>query len=142
MVNELFFEVAAVILIAGLLSLVAQRLRQPLIIAYILTGAVVGPGVLALADSTDAFAAMAQIGIAFLLFIVGLHLNWRNIKDVGRVALLAGIAQVVCTSLAGFVIGRAVGFPLMTSVFVAVAFSFSSTIVIVKLLSDKEDLDR
>ena len=142
MVNELFLELAGVILIAGVLALVAQRLRQPLIIAYIVTGVIVGPGVLALAHSTDIFTAMSQIGIAFLLFIVGLNLDWRRIKDVGRVAFLAGTAQVVCTSLIGFTIGRAVGFPVMTALFVAIAFSFSSTIIIVKLLSDKEDLDR
>ena len=142
MVNELFLELAGVILIAGVLALIAQRLRQPLIIAYILTGVLVGPGVLALAHSTDIFTAMSQIGIAFLLFIVGLNLDWRRIKDVGRVALLAGIAQVVCTSLVGFGIGRLLHFPMMTSLFVAIAFSFSSTIIIVKLLSDKEDLDR
>lgn len=140
--NELFLELAGVILVAGLLSLIAQRLRQPLIVAYILTGVVVGPGVLALANSTDIFTAMSQIGIAFLLFIVGMNLDWRRIKDVGRVALLAGLAQVICTSLIGFGIAQVMGFPVTTSLFVAVSFSFSSTIIIVKLLSDKEDLDR
>lgn len=142
MVNELFLELAGVILIAGVFALVAQRLRQPLIIAYIMTGVVVGPGVLALATSTDVFSAMAQIGIAFLLFIVGLNLDWRRIKDVGRVAVLAGLAQVTFTSLAGFGIARVMDLPFMTAVFVGIAFSFSSTIIIVKLLSDKEDLER
>ncbi len=142
MQNELFVQIALVILVAGMLSLLAARLRQPLIIAYIITGVLVGPGLLALVSSTETFTAMSQIGIAFLLFIVGLNLNWRQIKDVGRVAALAGFAQVICTSLIGFGIGRLVGFPLGTSLFVAIAFSFSSTIIIIKLLSDKEDLDR
>lgn len=142
MVNELFLELSGVVVLAGVLAIVAQRLRQPLIIAYIVTGVLVGPGVLGLAQSTEIFGALAQIGIAFLLFIVGMNLDWRRIKDVGRVALLAGIAQVATTSFAGFVLGRLMQFPVMTSLFMAIAFSFSSTIIIVKLLSDKEDLDR
>lgn len=140
--NSLFLEIAAVMMTAGLLSLVAYRLRQPLIIAYIATGILVGPGMWNFAQSVDVFATMSSIGIAFLLFIVGLNLNWRNIHDVGRVALVAGVAQVVVTSIIGTSITMALGFSFMTSIFLGVAFSFSSTIIIVKLLTDKEDLDR
>lgn len=142
MFNELFIQVAFVILVAGGLSLIAQRLKQPLIVAYILTGIIVGPGVLGVAQAEDVFSALAQVGIAFLLFIVGLNLNWRNVREVGRVALMGGIAQVVLTSLIGFGIGQLLGMTVGTSAFVGVAFSFSSTIIIVKLLQDKEDLDR
>lgn len=142
MVNPLFLEIAAVMMTAGLFSLVAYKLRQPLIIAYIATGIVVGPGVLGLAQSADVFETMSSIGIAFLLFIVGLNLNWRNVKDVGRVAIVAGLAQVIVTSVVGTGIGLAMNIPFGTSLFLGVAFSFSSTIIIVKLLTDKEDLDR
>lgn len=142
MMNPLFLEIATVMMTAGVLSLIAHRMRQPLIIAYIVTGIVVGPGLLGLTKSVGAFEAMSSIGIAFLLFIVGLNLNWRNVKDVGRVALVAGIAQVLVTSLIGTVIGLALNIPLYTSMFLGVAFSFSSTIIIVKLLTDKEDVDR
>ena len=142
MVNSLFFEIAAVIMTAGVLSLVAYRLRQPLIIAYIATGILVGPGLLGLNQSVEAFETMSTIGIAFLLFIVGLNLNWRNVKDVGRVALIAGVAQVVVTSLIGTTIALALSIPMHTSIILGIAFSFSSTIIIVKLLTDKEDIDR
>lgn len=142
MFNELFIQIALVILVAGGLSLIAHRLKQPLIVAYILTGIIVGPGILGIAQAHDIFAALSQIGIAFLLFTVGLHLNWRNVKEVGRAAVLGGFAQVIVTSLVGFGIGQALGFSVGTSAFVGIAFSFSSTIIIVKLLQDKEDLDR
>ncbi len=142
MMNSLFLEIAAVMMTAGLLSLVAYKLRQPLIIAYIATGILVGPGLLGLTKSVDVFETMSSIGIAFLLFIVGLNLNWRNVKDVGRVAIIAGIAQVLVTSLIGATIALALEVPLQTSIFLGVAFSFSSTIIIVKLLTDKEDIDR
>jgi Kef-type K+ transport system membrane component KefB len=142
MLNSLFLEISVVMMTAGVLSLIAHKLRQPLIIAYILTGILVGPGLLGLTKSMDAFAAMSSIGIAFLLFIVGLNLNWRNVKDVGRVAFVAGIAQVLVTSFIGTIIALSLDVPLYTSVFLGVAFSFSSTIIIVKLLADKEDIDR
>ncbi len=142
MLNSLFLEISAVMMTAGIFSLLAYKLRQPLIIAYIATGIVVGPGLLNLAHSVDVFETMSSIGIAFLLFIVGLNLNWRNVKDVGRVALIAGSAQVIVTSIIGTSIALALNVPLPTSIFLGVAFSFSSTIIIVKLLTDKEDLDR
>lgn len=142
MFDLLFNEISIVIITAGILSLLFVLLKQPLIIAYIATGLLVGPSLLGLTDSQEAFAAMSEIGIAFLLFIVGLGLNWRNIKDVGKIAMLAGTGQVVFTSIIGYFIALAFGFDQITSVILGVGFAFSSTIVIVKLLSDKEDLDR
>lgn len=142
MLNAVFTQVAVVIIAAGALSLLAYRLRQPLIIAYILTGILVGPGLLGIVQSEEVFSVMSTLGIAFLLFIVGLNLNWRSVRDVGRIALVAGIGQVLSTSLFGFLIGIAIGMPPVTAIFLSVAFAFSSTIVIVKLLTDKEDLDR
>lgn len=142
MMNSLFLEIAAVMMTAGCLSLLAYKLKQPLIVAYIATGIIVGPGLLGLTHSVDVFETMSSIGIAFLLFIVGLNLNWRNVRDVGRVAIIAGVTQVVVTSIIGTSIALALGVPLPTSLFLGVAFSFSSTIIIVKLLTDKEDLDR
>lgn len=142
MINSLFLEIAAVMMTAGCFSLLAYKLKQPLIIAYIATGIVVGPGLFGLTHSVNVFETMSSIGIAFLLFIVGLNLNWRNVKDVGRVAFIAGTAQVIATSVIGTSIAMALGVPFMTSLFLGVAFSFSSTIIIVKLLTDKEDLDR
>lgn len=129
-------------MIAGLLSLLAFKLRQPLIIAYIVTGMLVGPGTLGFAQSMELFETMSSIGIAFLLFIVGLNLNWRNIAEVGRVALMLGFGQVLFTTAAGWLIGVGLGFDPVTALFLSTAFAFSSTIIIVKMLSDKEDIDR
>lgn len=140
--SSLFLQIATVMMTAGVFSLIAYKLRQPLIIAYIATGIVAGPGVLGLTTSVDVFETLSSIGIAFLLFIVGLNLNWRNVKDVGRVALIAGLAQVLVTSLIGMTIALWLNYPFQTALFLGVAFSFSSTIIIVKLLTDKEDIDR
>lgn len=142
MFSELFLEIAAVMMTAGALSLVAYVLRQPLVIAYILTGIIMGPAALGFAQSTDVFETLSRVGVAFLLFIVGLNLNWKNIRDVGFVAVAAGVAQMLITSAFGWGIGRLLGFDEWTSAFLAVGFACSSTIIIVKMLSDKEDIDR
>lgn len=139
--EELFLQIALVIAVAAVLSFVMHRLRQPLIIAYILTGVIAGPGALALARSGSVFETMSQIGVAFLLFTVGLGLNWRSVKDVGGTALFTGAGQVLLTGLGAFALAHAVGFDPRTALYVSLALTFSSTIVIVKLLTDKEEMD-
>lgn len=139
--EELFFQIAFVIALAALFSFLAHRLRQPLIIAYILTGVVAGPSALALARSGSVFATLGQIGVAFLLFTVGLGLNWRRVKDVGGIAVVSGVGQVVLTSLAAFAVAHFLGYDARTALYLAAALTFSSTIIIVKLLTDKEEID-
>ena len=141
MLEELFFEIGIVFIIAAVISMFVYRLRQPLIIAYILTGAIVGPGLLALTDGSAVFDVMSEIGVAFLLFTVGLGLDWRQAKDVGGIAAATGVGQVIFSGVAGFIIAMLLGFDPVTSAYLGGAFSFSSTIIIVKLLMDKEDLD-
>lgn len=141
LLEELFFEIGAVMVVAAGVAMLVFRLKQPLILAYILTGILVGPSVFALTQAPEMFEVMSQIGVAFLLFTVGLGLNWRLIRDVGGIALATGVGQVVITSLLGFVIGQVLGFTPVVSAYLGVAFSFSSTIIIVKLLSDKDELD-
>ncbi|MFC1787819.1 cation:proton antiporter [Patescibacteria group bacterium] len=140
-VEELFFEIGIIIVFAAAVSLIIYRLRQPLIIAYILAGIIVGPGIFALLTSTDTFEVMSTIGLAFLLFTVGLGLNWRSVKEVGAISLATGIGQVIFTTIIGFLIGQALGLSMIVSLYLAAAFTFSSTIVVVKLLSDTEELD-
>ncbi|MEA3343140.1 MAG: cation:proton antiporter [archaeon] len=138
---EVFIELSAILILAVLISGIMYFFRQPLIIGYILTGIIAGPVVLNVVQSADTLTTFAQIGIAFLLFMVGLNLNPRIIRDVGKTSLVTGICQVFFTSLVGFVIGKLLGFSNIISIYVAIAVSFSSTIIIMKLLSDKRDLE-
>lgn len=142
MMDLLFNEISLVIITAGVIGLIFVLFRQPLIIAYIATGLIIGPSVLGLTQSDEVFHAMSEVGIAFLLFMVGLNLNWKSVKDVGAVSVIAGLGQVIFTSLLGFFLASFFGFSTMNAVFIGVGFAFSSTIIIVKLLTDKEDLDR
>lgn len=129
------------ILVAGaIFVLLARRLNAPTIVAYILAGLVLGPatGLLGAAESVD---LIAEVGIVLLLFLVGLELSLENIRDVGRVALLAGLGQIVFTTAGGFVLALLLGFPTIASLFIGLALTFSSTVVVVKLLGQKDELD-
>jgi len=141
MAITIFVELSIIIIIAVVITAIMRLLKQPLIIGYILTGIIVSPYFLNIVRSTDAITTFAQIGITLLLFMVGLNLNPRIIKDVGKVSLITGVGQVIFTSVIGFFIGRLLGFSTIASIYIAVALTFSSTIIIMKLLSDKNDLE-
>ncbi len=138
---ELFAELSILIVIAAVVAVIMRLLRQPLIIGHILTGLIVGPIAFNLVQSAETLALLGEIGIAILLFTVGLHLNPQIIQKFGRVSLIAGVGQVVFTSFVGYVVCIALGFDPLASFYMAVALSFSSTIIIMKLIADKGDLD-
>ncbi|MCK4808444.1 MAG: cation:proton antiporter [Candidatus Aenigmarchaeota archaeon] len=139
---DMFTELSIILFLTVLISAVMHFLKQPLIIGYILAGIIAGPVVFNLVQSADTFSTFAQMGITFLLFMVGLNLNFRVIGDVGKTSLLTGIGQVIFTSLIGYSIIRfLLGFSNIISIYLAIAISFSSTIIIMKLLSDKKDLE-
>lgn len=136
-----FYEFTIILALAALLGVIGQLLKQPLIVVFIALGIIVGPSALDIVKSKDNIHLLAEIGISVLLFIVGLKLDIRIIKSVGRIALLTGLGQVLFTSLFGFFIGLALDFSALHSFYIAVALTFSSTIIIVKLLSDKKEID-
>ena len=135
-----------VILTAAAATLVARSLRVPSIVAYLVTGLVLGPGLGVLATEggaaeAEALHLVAELGIVLLLFLVGLELSFDKIRDVGKVAIAAGLGQVVFTAAGGFVIGWALGYTAMEAIFLAIALTFSSTVVVVKVLDQKGELD-
>ena len=137
---EVFNQISLISLIVLAVSLVIRILKQPLIIGYIISGIIAGPFFLGILPGIDAIGIFSEFGIAFLLFIVGLHLSPKVIKEVGKISLITGIGQIIFTFLLGYFIGTLLGFSMLTSVYIAMAISFSSTIIIMKLLSDKGDL--
>jgi Kef-type K+ transport system membrane component KefB len=139
--EEPFYELAFILLLAAVLGALGKVLKQPLIVTFILLGIIVGPSVLDVVHSKDKIYLLAEVGISILLFIVGLKLDLRLIKSIGKVALTTGLGQVFFTSAVGYLIGLALGFSHLHSFYIAVALTFSSTIIIVKLLSDKREID-
>jgi Kef-type K+ transport system membrane component KefB len=139
--NATFLEITAILALAAAIGLVALVLRQPLIVAFLVVGIVSGPGVLGIVQAHDYVALLSEIGVAVLLFVVGLKLDLGLVRTLGGVALATGLGQVLFTSLFGFFICLALGMETIASLYIAVALTFSSTIIIVKLLSDKREVD-
>ncbi len=133
-------ELGFIILTAAVFSIVARPVRIPSIVAYILAGLALGP-LTGLLSVSDVVHLASEIGIALLLFLVGLELSLDKIRDVGKVAVAAGLGQVVFTALGGFALSMALSFSAMESLFIATALTFSSTVVVVKLLDQKGDLN-
>ncbi|MEK7461640.1 MAG: cation:proton antiporter [Patescibacteria group bacterium] len=138
----IFLEISLIIIIATLFSLVVKFFKQPLIVGYIATGILVGPYVLNILHSRDEIEFFSKVGIALLLFIVGLTLNPDVMREVGKASLITGVGQVLFTSAIGYFIVQSLGFGVVAALYIAVALTFSSTIIILKLLSDKGDLGR
>lgn len=140
---DIFVGLSLTIVIAALIAGILQKMKQPLIIGHIITGLIVGPFLFKNLQFQDVVNSLSQIGIALLLFIIGLNLTPKVIKEVGKVSLLAGLGQILITSLAGFLVSHYVlGFNIIVSVYLGLALTFSSTIIIMKLLSDKRELSK
>jgi Kef-type K+ transport system membrane component KefB len=137
-----FGQIALILLVAAVAGYLAHLARQPVLVAYILVGILLGPAVFGFVADDAVIEGLAKVGIAILLFLVGLKLDIGLIKSTGLVALLTGVGQVVFTSVIGFFIILALGFDVIPAIYISVALTFSSTIIIVKLLSDKRELDQ
>lgn len=137
-----FGQIALILLVAAVAGYLAHLARQPVLVAYIFVGILLGPAVFGFVADDAVIGGLAKVGIAILLFLVGLKLDVGLIKSTGLVALLTGVGQVVFTSVIGFLIVLALGFDVIPAIYIAVALTFSSTIIIVKLLSDKRELDQ
>ncbi|MCD8505461.1 MAG: cation:proton antiporter [Burkholderiaceae bacterium] len=136
-----FGEFSLLLIISALAGGIALLLRQPVLIAYIVVGIIVGPAVLGIVHAHEQIELLAQIGVSVLLFVVGLKLDLKHIRHIGPVALATGLGQLAFTIFFGFLIIVLLGKSLMEAIYVAVALTFSSTIIVVKLLSDKREID-
>ena len=136
-----FGEFSVLLVISAFAGGLALLLRQPLLIAYIVVGIVAGPAVLGITSAADHIHLLAQIGVAVLLFVVGLKLDIKHVQHNGPVALATGLGQLTFTIVFGFILVLVLGKTTLEAIYVAVALTFSSTIIIVKLLSDKREID-
>lgn len=140
---SIFVEIGIIILIATGVSIIMRLLKQPLVVGYILSGIIVGPYFLNLIEATgDYLDLFAKFGIAILLFIIGLSLKPDVIREVGKTSLIIGLGQVIFTSVAGFFLIKLLGFDFYSAILGAIALTFSSTIIVLKLISDKDDLNK
>mgnify|MGYP001823269388 FL=1 len=141
MLDNVFYQIGAILGLAAAGGALALLLRQPLIVAFIAVGILLGPSGFGVVVQSGEIELFARLGIALLLFVVGLKLDVHIIRTVGPVALLTGLGQIVFTSVIGYLIALTLGMGHVTAIYIAVALTFSSTIIIVKLLSDKREVD-
>jgi len=139
--ENIFIETSAILVIATVLGMLGLLLRQPLIVAFLLAGVITGPFGFGIIKSYESVELLGHIGISLLLFVVGLRLDLHLIRTIGPVALATGGGQIFFTVLFGFIITWVMDLPLVSAMYVSVAMAFSSTIIIVKLLSDKKEID-
>ena len=137
-----FIQLSIILLVAFLVSYLVKTLKQPIIIGYIIAGVLLSPFIIKIGASTDLIHSFSQFGIAFLLFIVGLHLNPKIIREIGGPSLVVGLGQIIFTFAVSFIIAfKLLDLNLITSSYIGIAIAFSSTIIVMKFLSDKSQLD-
>jgi len=137
--ESLFFELGLVIISAALVGVVSYFLRQPLILAYVAAGVLIGPFGFSLVHDIETIHVIAQVGIMLMLFLVGLEMNPGRLRDLGIVAFATGIGQVLFTGLIGWGIIAFFNFSLIQALYLTVAITLSSTVIAVKLIYDKRD---
>lgn len=133
-----FSELALLLSVAAVAGILAKAIKQPLLIGYLFAGLVLAA--FGIITDFEGVATLGKIGVALLLFLVGLEMNIRELPSIGKVALTAGLGQIVFTSAVGYILALVLGFGILPSIYIAVALTFSSTIIIVKLLSEKGDI--
>jgi Kef-type K+ transport system membrane component KefB len=142
MENNIFLQFSILLGLTISIAFIIRLLKQPLLVAYILAGIISGPIFLnILSGDHEMFEAFSQFGIVLLLFVLGLNLNLNHLKKIGKVAAITGLGQVLFTFIFGVLILHFLNFPFYAGLYLALAITFSSTIIIVKLLNDKKDTE-
>ncbi len=140
MVNGLLLDISVVIIIATFFAYLAKFFKQPMIPAYILTGLLIGP-VFGLITERATIQFMSEFGIALMLFIVGLEMNVDRLRHVFLVSTIGGLIRSIAFFTLGFIVAALLGFISIEAIYIGVFMAFSSTMVVVKILTDKRQLD-
>ncbi len=139
--GTIFLDITVIICVAAGLSLLFRLLNQPAILAYILTGVLLGPlGLFHIASTTD-LQSFGYVGITLLLFMLGLELRLKELASIGKTAIVIAFLQMWFTFAISFIVMRVLSYAITPAFFTAVALTFSSTVILVKIFSDKKDLN-
>ena len=138
--GNLFIELGIVVILAAAGAYLLKLLRQPQLLAYVLVGVLLTP-VLRIVTDTSIIESMSIIGIAFLLFIVGLEMDLSSLKNVALVSSLGSVIQIVILFMFGYLASIVLGFMSLEAMYIGLMIAFSSTMVVLKLLSDTRELN-
>lgn len=138
--DNIFIQLAFSLTLACLFGLLVLRLKLPLVVAYLLAG--VSLSLVSIFDprSSVIFEILPEIGIAFVLFLIGMELDLREVRALGRPIIISALGQIVISTAVGFVLAGLLGFSQIESILLGLGLSFSSTIVVIKMLLEKRDL--
>lgn len=140
--DNLFIQTSLLMTVAVLVAFIIRLLKQPLIVSYIFAGILCGPLLLNIIHGdSHVYEAFSQMGVVLLLFIIGLNLNLNHLKSIGKVSVITGLGQVLFTAVFGTLILLVLNFNFQAALFLAIAMTFSSTIIIMKMLGDKKDTE-
>jgi len=137
----LIFEIGIMIILAGIIGYILRLLKQPLILAYIIAGVILGPLSVGLIKNTETILVLSEIGVAFLLFFAGIEINIKKLGEVGKVSSFVGLLQIILLFTSAYFVSIWLGISGIAAVYVGLIVAFSSTMVVLKLLADKRELN-
>ncbi len=137
----ILFEIAMVVIFAAILAFILKLVKQPLIPAYVIAGILIGPLVLGIIQNQELIKSLSGIGVVFLIFVAGLEINFKKIKEVGKISTIGGILQIAIMFVIAFFISICLGFLGKSPIYIGLIVAFSSTMVVIKLLADKRELN-
>jgi len=138
--ENIFYDIGIIIIAGTLAGFLMHIIKQPIMLGYILAGIILGP-ITGIVTDIHTITVLSEIGIAFLLFIVGLDLDLKKLKHVGGVASIGGLVQMLILFFIGLVVGLAFGYSTLTSIYIGLIIMFSSTMIVLKFLSDNKQID-
>jgi CPA2 family monovalent cation:H+ antiporter-2 len=130
--------VLAVAIAGGIL---ARQLRLPIILGFLVGGIAVGPYGFGLVRDLDTIHTLATIGVILLLFTLGLEFSLSELRRIGKIAVLGGIAQILLTAAVGLALGKLLGWEMLEATFFGFLIALSSTMIVLKTLMERGELD-
>ncbi len=137
--SALTVDLAIILLSATVVGFLAKQTGQPTIIAYILTGVIIGPVVLGIVEVSELTETMSELGLAFLLFLLGIKMRLDEVRHILLPVAKISVPQMILVALAGMGLSLAVGFSLLEAFLIGLAVMYSSTAVVIKMLNDKDE---
>jgi CPA2 family monovalent cation:H+ antiporter-2 len=134
-------DIVLILLVSIPIIAIFNRIQLPSIVGFLIAGIILGPSVLKIISNPDQIEVMAEIGVILLLFSVGLEVSLKELLDIKKIVLIGGGLQVIATILLSSIIIYAIGIPAKQAIFFGMLISLSSTVIVLKLLSDKDELD-
>lgn len=133
---ELVQDLAVVMAAAAVATILCQRLRQPVVLGYILAGIFIGPNTppVSLVSDEEAIKTLSELGVILLMFSIGLHFSFRKLREVGFPAVVAAVVEIAGMFFVGFEVGKWMGWSRMDAIFLGAILSISSTTIIAKAL--------